>query len=679
MSFVWTKLCLAIILYCGQLISTNDVKELKAEVTQLKQTLEALSRQVMLQQFFTEEKLRSDGFSGIKQVRTTEGGSKNYFSNSHSGSAFGAIHDHANNIRTVGMGEFIGVLNGVEFRTRHNDYRLNQPHSTSSKYHAIEPIAFPDVPEEVLSQPNVSAQIQEMREWFKAWKHSNHSVRDYRKYFQPVLCYLEGAWTTKRGESIEEPFKSDRHFIDASSWFDLQEKVRFTSYTGTKSLSENLAFLPTTIMGMRNGSTPLFAQWNYRILCHKLKTHVPLTKLRPVEDVASRMIKKLDMDKYKMSRAARFELDLDTDPTSTKFQEKRLKNNFLDILMEEIPGKNNYAGHLYDGGFDANVMKMDGSAKKDVSRYHRWFKLKKKDAMGRQESHRGYTDQFLFAAKTTQERVAGIKIEMCQKNKKTKTRDCMLRDEKWSYAIPLEIIYLTPLTKWNPLDIQIKSKCRRRPRKVRLTRVGKGLCNDKKKARKACPKFYYITPNQFFSGQLSNTDPADTANNGGWCMIDKNNNGVSARATGTRIFFPEIPGIGKLRQRFPIAPVHGEGNPIWKNVNALADIVLNEKTYEFMKNPKQLPLRYPLRFELPMSVYNDDRPPHNHFFTLMSSEMQEIMRGSSVVTTTNSRQGHSHTIKVRYNDQTKEFYYSKCDGLRICFDGHPNPLTQVDP
>lgn len=73
MSFVWTKLCLAIILYCGQLISTNDVKELKAEVTQLKQTLEALSRQVMLQQFFTEEKLRSDGFSGIKQVRTTEG------------------------------------------------------------------------------------------------------------------------------------------------------------------------------------------------------------------------------------------------------------------------------------------------------------------------------------------------------------------------------------------------------------------------------------------------------------------------------------------------------------------------------------------------------------------------------------------------------------------------------
>ena len=123
------------------------------------------------------------------------------------------------------MGEFIGVLNGVEFRTRHNDFRLNQPHSTNGDYHAVEPIAFPDVPPEVLAQPNISAQIIEMREWFKAWRDSDHSVRDYRKYFQPVLCYLEGAWTTKQGDNIEEPFESDRHSIDASSWFDLQEKV----------------------------------------------------------------------------------------------------------------------------------------------------------------------------------------------------------------------------------------------------------------------------------------------------------------------------------------------------------------------------------------------------------------------------------------------------------------------
>ena len=54
-------------------------------------------------------------------------GSKNYHSNTHTGKSFADVHDHSNNIRTVGMGEFIGVLNGIEFRTRHNDYRLKKP------------------------------------------------------------------------------------------------------------------------------------------------------------------------------------------------------------------------------------------------------------------------------------------------------------------------------------------------------------------------------------------------------------------------------------------------------------------------------------------------------------------------------------------------------------------------
>ncbi|KAI8745485.1 hypothetical protein BgiBS90_033607, partial [Biomphalaria glabrata] len=63
--------------------------------------------------------------------------------------------------------------------------------------------------------------IVEMREWFKAWRDQNSSVRDYRPYFKPLLCYLEGAWTTNTKE-LEEPFFSDRHSLDATSWFDLQ-------------------------------------------------------------------------------------------------------------------------------------------------------------------------------------------------------------------------------------------------------------------------------------------------------------------------------------------------------------------------------------------------------------------------------------------------------------------------
>ena len=227
----------------------------------------------MLQQLYVEERIRSDGQSGIKQIRNGAGGTKSYYSNSHGGTRAAAIHDHSNNIRTVGMGELVAVLNGVEFRTRHNDYRLNMPSRTSRGYHVTQEIQFPDVPPEVTSRRNITEQVAEMTEWFKAWKNRDHAKRDYRKYFKPILCYLEGAWT-KSTRNIDEPFKSDRHFVDASSWFDLQEKIRFTSYTGRKDNLENFAYLPTTIMEIVNKTTAVFAQWNYRILCHPLKTYI---------------------------------------------------------------------------------------------------------------------------------------------------------------------------------------------------------------------------------------------------------------------------------------------------------------------------------------------------------------------------------------------------------------------
>jgi len=94
---------------------------------------------------------------------------------------------------------------------------------TSKGYHATEPIPYPDVPPEVTSKATVDEQIAEMREWFKAWKSQDYSVRDYRKYFNPVLCYLEGSWTTA-ADDIDEPFESDRHFLDVKTWFELQEK-----------------------------------------------------------------------------------------------------------------------------------------------------------------------------------------------------------------------------------------------------------------------------------------------------------------------------------------------------------------------------------------------------------------------------------------------------------------------
>ena len=67
------------------------------------------------------------------------------------GYSFAANHDHENYMHTIGMGEVEVVLNGVNFRTRHNDYKLSMPSTTSTDYMAVEDIPFPPVPPEVLA------------------------------------------------------------------------------------------------------------------------------------------------------------------------------------------------------------------------------------------------------------------------------------------------------------------------------------------------------------------------------------------------------------------------------------------------------------------------------------------------------------------------------------------------
>ena len=51
------------------------------------------------------------------------------------------------------MGEIVAVLNGVEFRNRHNDYGLRMPSTTTAIYNRVEHIEFPPVPDTVLAKP----------------------------------------------------------------------------------------------------------------------------------------------------------------------------------------------------------------------------------------------------------------------------------------------------------------------------------------------------------------------------------------------------------------------------------------------------------------------------------------------------------------------------------------------
>ena len=580
------------------------------------------------------------------------------------------MHDHANNIRTVGLGEFIAVLNGVEFRTRHNDYGLRMPSTTSSTYHEVEDIPFPDVPPEVLQHHDVAGQITELREWFKAWKKRDRSERDYRKYFKAVLCYLEGAWTFS--DKLEESFASDRHFLDAASWFDLQEKVRYTSYSGGKSNLENFSYLPTTIMNMINGTLPQIAQWNYRVLCHPLQRDLPVNRFRVVDDLMARMAKKKTLKEYVTTRAARFTLNpFDTD----EWVDGRKNYGLVDELMAEIPGKDNYGAELYDDAFDAvaySYNSTDNTKKLNVGFYHRWVRVGSRDAMGRTERHRGFADQNVFMARTTQPNVAGVEVNVCKGWRRNR---CTLYNQKWTYAIPLEVVYMTPLLKWNPYEIQYKGdKSSTLARTV--TAGGRwGSSRDSARALNGTnSKRFYQTPHEFFGGNEQGRSSADTVK-GKAGVLDRAGRLHVVKASGTRIVLPYIPGVGSLRTRYPIMPVHGEGSAVWKELEALKDIVLSpvENAHMFHEN-----WRDDTSEGVVLLTGKAKGDEHVHHVVLSADDVGMLKLGRTVLVESGEAKGHYHEVKIRLRANGR-FVMVRCDGARNCADGHGRSLTVAPP
>ena len=414
-----------------------------------------------------------------------------------------------------------------------------------------------------------------MKQWFWAFKKQNITHRDYRPYFKPVLCYLEGAWTTST--DIEESFESDRHFIDAASWHDLQEKIRFTSYSGRKEPKENYAYLPTKIMNLINGSVPVVAQWNYRILCHPLERDVPLNRLKVVNDIATRMASRRSGKDYAESRAARFQINpVDSDTWLDK--PKRSHHQFLDTLMGEVPGKDNYPAKLRDDAFLdglAYPFKGDKNQSLNVGFYHRVFRSEYMDAMGRDTRRRGYNDQNVFMAATTNPQVAPMTTTRCD------DKNCRTITERWTYAIPLEMIYLTPLSHWNPYNIQYKGTQKTALGKTVVAKGRNGSKFPDKAYNGTNSKIYFMTPHTFFTSGEIHPDPADTSGNVKG-VLDQSGTLRLMRSTGVRIFLPNIDGVGVIRQRYPIMPIHVEGSTIYKEIEALKDLVLEPHKHDYM-------------------------------------------------------------------------------------------------
>ena len=654
--------------------------EPQMSLEQLTEVVKMLTSQIQLQQFQFQERIRSQGNSGIEQIRIRQSGTKNYNTENHIGRSIAAIHTHSNFERTVGLGEFIGVLNGVEFRTRHNDYSLVMPSTTSKDLHAVDNVPFPEVPPQVMAKKTVEEQAAELREFFKAWRDQNTTHRDYVNYFKPVLCYLEGAWfKVKPGGAIQESFQSDRHSLDASSWMQLHDRGQFMAYTGGKSRFENLAMLPTAFFGTVNSTiVPQLAQFNYRILCHPLKKDLPLKYLHPVEDFASRLFRNKPSTKtaHVNNRAARFALN------SRRSGDigGQYTNGLLDELMSEIPGKDNYAGKIVSNKNDDDaILSVDDREPINQAYYHRYYQLNGKDAMGLNLVHRSYSDDFGFAAQTTQESIAGLdytakckwvkcKVGTDGCGSKGKKKSCPSKHEKWSWAFPLEIIYLTPLHAWNPHNIVFKEG----EKQEEVTASGRnGKCDSAKTAYNgANRKVYYRTPLEFFSQGSKAGDKADTIRQF-VCALNQAKKSVKVAASGVFIISPEIQGVGKLRLRYPIMPVHGEGSSTWKELNALRQLVMNkEEMKDLVWKEQKVSGGITLK-----TLPSTGQSRHTHQMSVSKEDYTKLKDGNFVTIVTEQVQGHNHVLKMRLLKE--KFKYIKCDGAKSCFDGHPANLEVI--
>ena len=251
---------------------------------------------------------------------------------------------------------------------------------------------------------------------------------------------------------VDEPYYSTRHFIGGETWYELEEQIRYETNSGDKQSHENSAYLPKVVIDVTDEGRPVFAQWNYRILCQPLSFDLPLKQLRVIDELKSRLLTKMSLENYaKNSPRARFQvLPEDLDP----LEETETYNWLLEKIMNEVPGMGGPgSSSLTEDGYNGLVSDPITFEPVKISNYHRAYVSKLRARFGA-ERRRGFSDSTLFMAQTTHEKVVPMTDIRCATAKRRFT--CDSPQKRWTYAIPLEIIYMTPLLSWNPYDITYK-------------------------------------------------------------------------------------------------------------------------------------------------------------------------------------------------------------------------------
>ena len=634
------------------------------DLQEIRKAIDVIIDESINQNIAIEELVRRSGSSGLKKVRERTDATVPSMIESIFGFSMMQTHDHTNHDRKLGVGELDVNMNGVAFRTRHNDYNIQSKSKTSGDYGAVDDIEFPDVPPEVLKKKTLDDQVTEMKEWFKAFRDRNSKDRDYFKYFTPVLCYMEGAWTLQDDDIIEDQLHGKKFKQSAASFRELQMENIFDSESGHMDFNENFAYLPTRLFRVNN--KPLISQWNYRILCHKLDyKEIDTNNFKIIDDFHIRFKDNNSLFEDEITKLARFRLSVDR---SGKDIEGEFVHGLLDKLMEKIPGMDNYvAKFMNDDTHNVQANHPVTNKPIDASKYHRWYRVTEAGAMGDFMRHKGFNDNHIFMAKTTQKKVLPWFLEnMCAVDKKSGKRKCRYSDtQRWTYALPLEIVFLSPLTKWNPHKIQkVDDK----------TATAGGRSGGTSKTRAFAgysPSNHYLTPISFYKEA-----PYDSVAG----VLDGEGNVVDAVAAGTPIFTPEIEGVGKVRLRYPIVNLADDGEIAMRELEAVKDFFLNQDKFAKLRREMNAKLRRENDPDVNLQEgwyrLPDGANDHNHQFMVTAEDIKAFATYKQINVQTSPMMKHSHKVTLQMTDTG--FKTVACDDKPGPCNGHASNNYRID-
>lgn len=236
-------------------------------------------------------------------------------------------------------------------------------------------------------------------------------------------------------------------------------------------------------------------------------------------------------------------------------------------------------------------------------------------------------------------------------------------------------MYTTPLPNWNPHGIEVEPDNSVWERDVRqnLDDVNIGMDGDTEdKAWSKSNPFegHYHAPIELFEGVAKklkeHQTEAEKANTGTdpKYVLDKNDKPQRVISSGNYIWLPHMKGVGSIRQRYPILPLHDSGSVLWKELKALEDTL---GIHPLISGGVVLKLQ---------------GGGHDHDVNLNILDLHRLVTGSAITVDSAVTGIHTHTIKLEYDtsEAQPKYVLKECDGQNEgkCNDGHNRLVIIVD-